>query len=83
MEAGILLNGERLNNIRYADNLSDLQHLIDQIVKISDSYGLKVNKNKTKLMIISKGQKTNCHITVDGIEIERVNKYTYLGTNIN
>ena len=52
MEAGILLNGERLNNIRYADdtvkfadNLSDLQHPIDQIVKISDSYGLKLNKN--------------------------------------
>ena len=67
----------------FADNLSDLQHLIDQIVKISDSYGLRINKTKTELMIISKGKKTNCHIIINGNNIERVNKYTYLGTNFN
>ena len=90
MEAGILLNGESLNNIRYADdtvkfadNLTDLQHFIDQIVKLSDSYDLRINKIKTKLMIIIKGQKTNCHITISGNKIERINKYRYLGIIIN
>ena len=34
-------------------------------------------------MIISKGQKTNCQITINGNNVERVNKYRCLGTNIN
>jgi len=62
MEAGILLNGERLNNIGYADdtvifadNLASLQLLMDRVT-YSRQYGLEINTNKTKFMIISKNK---------------------------
>jgi len=61
LNKGILINGLRLNNIRYADdtiifadNLEDLQALVDRITHHSGHYGLEVNVNKTKLVIICK-----------------------------
>lgn len=61
MNKGILINGLRLNNIRYADdtivfadNLKNLQALVDKITHYNSQYGLEVNVNKTQLMIISK-----------------------------
>lgn len=90
IEAGILLNGERLNNIRYADdtvifadNLASLQLLMDSVTSYSRQYGLEINTKKTKFMIISKDQNTRGNLLVDGTPLEKVNKYTYLGTNIN
>ena len=53
-EAGILVNGQRLNNIRYADdtvvftdNPADLQHLMSRIARVSQQYGLDFNVDKT------------------------------------
>lgn len=90
IEAGILINGEKLNNIRYADDtvvfadtLEGLQELIDKITTSSQKYGLDINASKTKFMIISKTYIPNCHIQSNHQPIERVSKYTYLGTNIN
>lgn len=90
IEAGNLLNGERLNNIRYAndtvifaDNLASLQLLMDRVTSYSRQYGLEINTNKTKFMIISKNQNTRGILLVDKTLLEKVNKYTYLGTNVN
>ncbi|KAH1017099.1 hypothetical protein HUJ05_007814 [Dendroctonus ponderosae] len=90
IEARILLYGERLNNIRYADdtiifadNLASLPLLLDSITSYSRQDGLEINTNKTKYLIISKNQNTRCTLLVDGTPSERVNKYTYLGTNVS
>uniref|UniRef100_A0A8D8W5N2 Craniofacial development protein 2 n=2 Tax=Cacopsylla melanoneura TaxID=428564 RepID=A0A8D8W5N2_9HEMI len=90
VDKGISIDGNRLNNIRYADDtivfadkLEDLQLLIDKITLHSNNYGLDINANKTKLMIISKNVINDCHLYTNGIQIERVTKYNYLGTNIN
>lgn len=72
MNKGILINGLRLNNIRYADdtivfadNLEDLQALVDKITHHSSQYGLEVNVNKTKLMIISKQKITGSRLFIN------------------
>uniref|UniRef100_A0A8D8SMX4 Craniofacial development protein 2 n=1 Tax=Cacopsylla melanoneura TaxID=428564 RepID=A0A8D8SMX4_9HEMI len=90
MEAGILLNGERINNIRYADDtvifadsFESLQNLMDRVTLYSRKYGLDVNISKTKCMVISKKQDIYGTIFIDGTPLERVKQYTYLGTNVN
>lgn len=92
VEIGIKVNGTFFNNIRYADdttlladNLSDLQHLIDKVNQHSINLGLKINVVKTKFMIISrcKTPYTTATVTVDHLPIERVSSYKYLGCWLN
>jgi len=59
IEDGIKVNGECLNNIRYADDtvifindIVGLQYLMDRVVEVSERYGLILNIKKTKFMII-------------------------------
>ena len=56
-----MLNGVRLNNIRYADDtmviadsLEALQILMNHIAQYSQQHGLNINLKKTKQIIISK-----------------------------
>lgn len=54
-----------------------------RITLISQQYGLDINVDKTKLMIINKEKIPYVHLNINGNHIERVYKYTYLGTIIN
>ena len=88
-EDGIAVNGQYINNIRYADDtvlLADsaegLQRVLDNVVKACNEYGLKLNCKKTKIMIISKNT-INAQFTVDDTPLERVEKICYLGCNIS
>lgn len=90
LDEGILVNGERLNNIRYADDtvvfadsMEGLQRLMDRVVESSSKYGLDLNINKTKYMIISKNTLPARRLIVKNEEIKRVGQYIYLGTVIN
>ena len=56
---GIKINGETINNIRYADDilassLEDLQTLLEKINATSVKYGLNLNTSNTKYMTTSK-----------------------------
>jgi len=58
---GIRVKGEIINNIGYADDtvllwysLEGLQELLDRVDQTSEEYGLNLNVNKTKYMVISK-----------------------------
>lgn len=60
LEARILLNAERLNIFKYADDTvifadtaEKLQLLMNKVDQISRNYGLGVNTTKSKVMIIS------------------------------
>lgn len=88
LEMGIKINGVWINNIRYADdtvliadNIEDLQELVNKIGEQSKSMGLNINIQKTKFMIISRNLKEfeNATITFDTMPIERVDKFKYLG----
>lgn len=90
LEEGIPINGERLNNIRYADDTivfadsqQGLQCLVNKIAAASKKYGLDINNKKTKFMVISKTNIPNIHITINNQPIERVQQIAYLGTTIN
>lgn len=85
---GISIHGLRINNLRYADdvdiieeNETDLEETVQRLSKEAKRYGLIVNIDKTKTMVF--GQKDiGRKIQVDGIEIENVENFTYLGSNI-
>lgn len=66
-----------------ADNLEDLQLLIDRINKKSREFSLKMNIQKTKIMVISKQRIDNAVITLDGGRIEMVPQFKYLGCWLN
>lgn len=84
------MNGIPINNLRYADdtailadNIEDLQATINAINTIGKDFGLDVNISKTKLMIVSRQPHENAHLYIDNMQIERVNKFKYLGTTLN
>ena len=88
--AGIKINGETINNIRYADDtvilassLEDLQTLLGKINATSVKYGLNLNTPKTTYMTISKNALPPMVLTLDRETIERVKRYTYLGSMVN
>ena len=60
-EIGVKINGQTISSIRYADdtaliaeNEQDLQEVMSKLQFLGDEYGLKINKTKTKVMVISK-----------------------------
>lgn len=88
-EAGIIINGETINNLRYADdtvllasNLENLQHLLQKLNNQCTEYGLKINLNKTKWMVVTKTleNQNQANVTIANTIIERVQAYKYLGT---
>ena len=80
--------GEYINNLRYADDTvliaeseEELQKLVNEVKERSLKYGLKMNTKKTKTMVIRRNVDEPCRvdILVDGVTLEQVDKYTYLG----
>lgn len=83
---GISINGEILNNLRFADdtvimtdNMNDLQNVMQRLNTNCNEYGLRINLNKTKYMVITKSIIENTQLNVENTDIERVNAYKYLG----
>ncbi len=85
---GGVINGRNENNIRYADDTvliaeteKDLQHILNKVIKESESLGLALNAKKTYLMTVSKKQSLPpCTLTANGIEIKHLKKFNYLGS---
>ena len=81
---GININGEHLNNLRFADDIvlfsdsgEDLQKMMEELNTESLKVGLKMNRKKTKVMF---NQFIQPHrIKVEDEEIEAVEEYVYLG----
>jgi len=85
VEKGIKVNGTWINNIRYADdtvliadNMCDLQGLVNVVGEHSKGMGLKINANKTKYMIRQPDILRNVGLTSNGSSIERMNQFKYL-----
>ena len=71
-DKGININGERVNNIRYADDAV--------LIAACNSYGLKINVKKTKFMVVSKEQNIQAHpLHLNNEAIEQVHQFKYLG----
>lgn len=87
---GIKINGELINNIRYADdtvilasNVEELQQLMERVNDVSSEFGLSLNLSKTKWMLISKSQQPPQQLMLNNQIINHVDSYAYLGTTVN
>ena len=59
-----------------------LQRIMDKLNETGRKYGMKINLKKTKVMRITHTNNKNMKITIDGIRIETVSEFKYLGSII-
>ncbi|KAL0901059.1 hypothetical protein ABMA27_006382 [Loxostege sticticalis] len=81
---GININGEYITHLRFADDivvmaesLEDLGAMLEDLNRVSQQVGLRMNMDKTKVM-------SNTHVaptplSVGNSILEKVDKYVYLG----
>ena len=85
---GAKVGGVNISNVRFADDTAliantekDLQELVNKIKEESKLYGLSLNKKKTYTMVFSKKKEIpKCSIRIDGVELEQVKQFIYLGS---
>jgi hypothetical protein len=87
---GIIVGGGKRTDIRYADDAvlmaNKRKKMQDMLNKLNDTckvYGMDINVKKTKYMVINEredriGMKRN--IVLDGVPIEQVTRFKYLGS---
>ncbi|XP_060583529.1 uncharacterized protein LOC132739756 [Ruditapes philippinarum] len=59
-----------------------LQSMLNDLQVYCQTWGLKVNTNKTKIMIFEKGRHTSYNFVYNDIVLENVNFFKYLGINL-
>ena len=81
-QAGIKIAGRNINNLRYADDTTlmveseeELKSLLRKVKEESEKVGLKINIQKTKIMV--SGPTTSWQI--DGETVETVADFYFLG----
>ena len=83
-QAGIKIAGRNINNLRYADDTTlmaqseELKSLLMKVKVESETVGLKLNVQKTKIM--ASGPVTSWQI--DGETMETVSDFIFLGSKI-
>ena len=84
-QAGIKIAGRNINNLRYADDSTlmaeseeELKSLLMKVKEESEKVGLKLNIQKTKIMV--SGPITSWEI--DGETVETVADFIFLGSRI-
>lgn len=85
---GVSVHGMRINNLRFADDIDvieesvgKLQRTVQVLSEEGKRYGLMMNIDKTKTMVFG-NKEIEKKISVDGVELENVEKFTYLGSNM-
>ena len=64
----------------FSKSAQTLQNMLNKLHSYSNEWGLKINTDKTKLMIFEKGfPSEDVHIYYDDIELEVVDSFKYLG----
>ena len=80
-EGSIKVGGRTVRNLRYADDVALLEELLNRTQVASRERGLKLNAEKTKVMLISKNNnQEDFEIALEGETIEIVKEFKYLGT---
>ena len=78
---------EKISYLMFADDAvlisesaEGLQHALDKIKEFSDKWLLRINTEKTKIMIFNKsGKLLKDGFTLGNVPLQNVNSYTYLG----
>ena len=83
-QAGIKIAGRNINNLRYADDTTlvaeseELKSLLIKVKEESEKVGLKLNIQKTKIMVF--GPITSWQL--DGETMETMTDFNFLGSKI-
>ena len=88
IEEGIQINGQRINNIQYADDTvwvasteARLQLLLNKVLTSSKKFELILNAKKTKVLVVSKqSPEPTINIMASNVKIEQVHHFNYLGS---
>ena len=79
---------KKLEDLDFADDLAllshrlqDLQDKIDSLGEVAEQVGLKISREKTKVMRINTKQDTP--IAIRGSQVEEVEEFVYLGSKIS
>ena len=87
IEAGININGVRLSNLIFADDIvlfaeseEKLKDMLEDLNNEGKRDGMKPSKRKTKIMCneVSRGR-LRTGVIIDGEQLEEVTEYKYLG----
>ena len=88
-----ILHDYKLNHLLYADALlllsascAGLQNNINRVFDFFNKCGFKINSDKSKVMVFSKGGKKvkdRFKFVIKDTEVEAVSHYKYLGINIS
>ena len=84
IEEEIQINGQRIYNIRYADDtvlVASTELLLNKVLISSGKFGLMLNAKKTKVLVISKqSPEPTINIMASNVKIEQVQHINYLGS---
>ncbi|KAI8433901.1 hypothetical protein MSG28_015827 [Choristoneura fumiferana] len=86
---GIPIGGKNISNLRYADDTTLLAtsedkigELLTRIETVSLEFGLKLNRTKTKIMIVDRGRNNAPEVT-EIANCQVVQSYVYLGSLVS
>jgi len=78
-----------IKTMRFADDKAvvassekGLQELMDNINRVTQKYGMKINVTKTKVMFIARQGGRKVKYLIDGQKVEQLNHFKYLGFDI-
>jgi hypothetical protein len=87
-QGGALVHGRHVSNLRFADdidlmgeNQQEAQDILQDVHRSSQQYGLEINKDKTKVMLVAK-ESHDVTINLDNQKLEQVTHFKYLGTEV-
>uniref|UniRef100_A0A673IYZ6 ribonuclease H n=1 Tax=Sinocyclocheilus rhinocerous TaxID=307959 RepID=A0A673IYZ6_9TELE len=85
-EGTVSIGGRTITNLRFADDIvglagkeEELTNLVERLYKISTSYGMQINAEKTKLMTNNNKIGFTTDIRIGGEKLDSVNRFKYLG----
>ncbi|KAI5631681.1 reverse transcriptase (RNA-dependent DNA polymerase) domain-containing protein [Phthorimaea operculella] len=88
-KGGVKFNGENIQFIRFADDIAaigrdaiELEELVNEMDRTFNQFGMKININKTKILMTTKHPKRNRPIHLNNQVIEEVKQFKYLGSLI-
>jgi len=86
-EIGATISGNRISNLRFADDIclvatsnDDLQKLVDAVHTTSSRFGLTVSNSKTVVQSIGKDEQQT-KIMLRNCQLEQCHEFVYLGGN--
>ena len=87
-EGGVKIQGIIIKDLRFADDVDllseredHLQNQLTEVYRTGEAFGMHINKEKTKVMVMGKTDRACIHI--EGENLECVDQFVYLGSLIS